>query len=336
MIDFRSDTVTKPTEAMRHAISHAEVGDDVYIEDITALKLEQKLASMAGKEAGLFFPSGTQSNLTAILCHCGRGEEYIVGNHYHTFKYEAGGTAVLGGIMPHAVEISQEGILPLEAIKAAIKPDDVHFPITRLLSLENTVNGRLIPQDYILKATNIMREKGLNCHLDGARLFNAHIKSGLSLAELTSPFDTTSICLSKGLGAPIGSVLVGSQELINRARRWRKMLGGGMRQIGVLASAGLYALDHHIERLQEDHDNAAFFAEALTHISGLDISVEYTGTNMFFITFHDEKQLDMIREKLTTDNIFIASDKPQLRFVTHLDISKKDIDFTLKCIKTAV
>lgn len=334
-IDFRSDTVTTPSQDMREAMAKAEVGDDVYGEDPTVIVLEQDLAKKAGKQAGLFMTSGTQSNLVALLCHCERGEEYITGTHYHTYKYEAGGAAVLGGISPCPIPVSQDQTLPLDLINAAIKPDDFHFPVTKLLSLENTVNGKVIDQNYIKLATAIFKERGLKSHLDGARIFNAHIKSGIELETLCMPFDSVSICLSKGLGAPIGSVLLGTSELIEKAKRWRKMLGGGTRQVGILAAAGLYALENNVKRLRQDHENAALFKEGLENISALNIDINYTGTNMVFVTFHDESQLSKIQTALKSQNIIIASSRPALRFVTHLDISRQDIEKTLSIIENS-
>lgn len=249
MIDLRSDTVTRPSPAMLQAMVSAPLGDDVMGDDPTVIQLQQAVAERAGKAAGLFFPSGTQSNLAALMAHCERGDEYLVGQQAHTYKYEGGGAAVLGSIQPQPIEHAEDGTLPLEKLAAALKPEgDPHFARTRLLALENTFHGKLIPADYVRAATDWARAHGLATHLDGARVFNAAVASGKPLAEMCAPFDSVSICFSKGLGAPVGSVLAGSAELIARARRWRKVLGGGLRQSGVLAAACLYALEHNVER----------------------------------------------------------------------------------------
>ena len=244
MIDLRSDTVTKPCEGMRDAMARAEVGDDVYGDDPTVLALEARLCELTQKEAAVFVPSGTQSNLCALLSHCDRGDEYIAGQDAHTYKYEAGGAAVLGGIQPQPIPFNSLGELPLESIKQVIKLDDSHFAKTRLLCLENTQGGKPLSIDYLNEATTFARAHNLNCHLDGARVFNAAVAVNTPVGDVCAPFDTISICLSKGLGTPMGSVLVGSAELINKARRWRKMLGGGLRQVGIVAAAGLYAIEH--------------------------------------------------------------------------------------------
>ncbi|MDE2196304.1 MAG: low-specificity L-threonine aldolase, partial [Gammaproteobacteria bacterium] len=252
MIDLRSDTVTRPTRAMRAAMAAAEVGDDVFGDDPTVNRLQERLAELTGHEAGLFFPSGTQSNLAALMAHCGRGEEFVIGSLGHSFKYEAGGAAVLGSLWPQPLEYEADGTLDLKKVAAAIKPDDAHFARTRLLVLENTQNGRVLPLTYIKEAAGFARRHGLNTHLDGARVFNAAVKLGVPVGEITRHFDSVSLCLSKGLGCPVGTVLVGKAELIHKAHRVRKILGGGMRQAGILAAAGIYALEHHVERLAED------------------------------------------------------------------------------------
>ena len=239
MIDLRSDTVTRPSQAMLAAMATAEVGDDVWGDDPTVKRLQDALAERTGKEAGLSFPSGTQSNLPALMAHCARGDEYIVGQLAHTYKYEGGGAAVLGSIQPQPIENAPDGSLPLDKIAAAIKPIDDHFARTRLLALENTIGGKVLPAQYVTDATALARKHGLATHLDGARIFNAAVASVRPVADLCAPFDSISICFSKGLGAPVGSVLVGSKALIDVAHRWRKVLGGGMRQAGVLAAACL-------------------------------------------------------------------------------------------------
>ncbi|MCG8435344.1 MAG: low-specificity L-threonine aldolase, partial [Gammaproteobacteria bacterium] len=251
-IDLRSDTVTLPTQAMRDAMHAADVGDDVYGEDPSVNALEARMAHMAGFESALFLPSGTQSNLVALLSHCRRGDEYIVGQHAHTYRFEGGGAAVFGGIQPQPLDFEADGTLHLDKVAAAIKPDDNHFARTRLLCLENTVNGKILPLSYMQAAAEFARAHNLKLHLDGARIFNAAVALGFNLRDITQHCDSVSICLSKGLGAPVGSVLCGDRAFIEQARRWRKVAGGGMRQAGVLAAACIYALDNNVERLAED------------------------------------------------------------------------------------
>ncbi|MDA8010748.1 MAG: low-specificity L-threonine aldolase [Gammaproteobacteria bacterium] len=270
---------------MRRAMAAAEVGDDVYDEDPTVKSLEAKLAEMAGQEAALFFPSGTQSNLAALLSHCRRGDEYIAAQNAHTYRYEAGGAAVLGGIQPQPLDAEEDGTLDLKKVAAAVKADDFHFARTRLLALENTTGGKVLPLEYLSRAHELARARNLGFHLDGARAFNAAVALGVQLSEITARFDSVSICLSKGLGAPVGSVLCARRELISRARRWRKMTGGGMRQVGVLAAAGLFALEHNIARLADDHARAQQLAEKLMQIDELEVRGAHT--NMVFITLRD-------------------------------------------------
>ncbi|OAE53673.1 threonine aldolase [Achromobacter xylosoxidans] len=324
MIDLRSDTVTRPSPAMLQAMATAPVGDDVMGDDPTVIRLQKALAERTGKAAGLFFPSGTQSNLAALMAHCDRGDEYLVGQLAHTYKYEGGGAAVLGSIQPQPIEHAPDGSLPLEKLAAAVKPKgDPHFARTRLLALENTFHGKLIPAAYVQAATSWAREQGLSTHLDGARVFNAAVASGKPVAELCAPFDTVSICFSKGLGAPIGSVLVGSKELIERAHRWRKMLGGGLRQAGVLAAACLYALEHNVERLAQDHDNARLLAEGLRAIPGVDVLSQ--DTNMVFAQF-EPSRCDALTEALGKEGILMrAVYGGPTRLVTHLDVSAEDV-----------
>src|SRR6185503_476525 len=269
VIDLRSDTVTKPTAEMRAAMLAAEVGDDVYGEDPTVNRLEALAAARLGKEAALFVCSGTQSNLLALLSHCERGDEYIVGQQGHTYKYEGGGAAVLGSIQPQPLDYEADGSLDLGRVEGAIKPDDSHFAKTRLLCLENTQGGKVLSLDYLRRAREFTLARGLGLHLDGARIFNAAVHLGVPVLEISKQFDTVSVCLSKGLGAPVGSVLCGSKDLIAKARRWRKVVGGGMRQAGLLAAAGIYALQHNIERLARDHDNASKLADGLSRIDGV-------------------------------------------------------------------
>ncbi|MFM2067007.1 MAG: low-specificity L-threonine aldolase, partial [Pseudomonadota bacterium] len=269
IVDLRSDTVTRPTAAMRAAMAAAEVGDDVFGDDPSINALQQRIAADLGYEAALFMSSGTQSNLCGLLAHCGRGDEYLVGQLAHTYRYEGGGAAVVGGIQPQPLAQQADGTLLLADIEAAIKPDDAHFARTRLLALENTWNGRVLPPAYVEAATSLAKSRGLARHLDGARLFNAAVASKVPARELTKHFDSVSVCFSKGLGAPVGSALCGSKELIYRAHRARKMLGGGLRQAGILAAAALHALDHHVERLADDHALARRLAEGLQGLPGL-------------------------------------------------------------------
>jgi threonine aldolase len=323
MIDLRSDTVTRPTREMRDAMAAADVGDDVFGDDPTVGRLQEMLAQMTGQEAGLFFPSGTQSNLAALMAHCERGEEFIIGSLGHSFKYEAGGAAVLGSLWPCPVEYESDGTLNLEKVAAAIKPDDPHFPHTRLVVLENTQNGRVLPLAYIKDATEFAHRQGLSIHLDGARVFNAAVKLGVQVREITRHFDSVSICLSKGLGCPVGTVLVGKRELIAKAHRARKTLGGGMRQAGILAAAGIYALDHHVQRLAEDHANAKALAEGLAGITQVQTDPEAVQTNMVFVSIPPERIRGLVAHLKNAGIVILPS--PALRLVTHLDISNIDI-----------
>jgi threonine aldolase len=324
-IDLRSDTVTKPTAAMRAAMAAAEVGDDVFHDDPTVNALQDRIAAMLGKEAALFVPTGTQSNLCGLMAHCQRGEEYIVGQMAHTYRWEGGGAAVLGSIQPQPLVQQADGTIPLADIAAAIKPDDAHFPITRLLALENTWGGNVLPLSYIEQATALARSRGLSTHLDGARLFNAAVASGpdaqAQARAIAQHFDSVSVCFSKGLGAPVGSALVGSRELIARAHRVRKMLGGGMRQAGVLAAAALYALDHHIDRLADDHANARALAEGLQGLPG--VTVTPLQTNILFVDLAPEKAAGVV-DRLKAAGV-LCTGLYKLRFVTHLDVSASDI-----------
>jgi len=324
MIDLRSDTVTRPSAAMLQAMANAPLGDDVMGDDPTVIRLQKTLAERTGKAAGLFFPSGTQSNLAALMAHCGRGDEYLVGQLAHTYKYEGGGAAVLGSIQPQPIEHAPDGSLPLDKLAAALKPKgDPHFARTRLLALENTFHGKLIPAAYIQAATSWAREQGLATHLDGARVFNAAVASGKPVADLCQPFDTVSICFSKGLGAPVGSVLVGSEALIASAHRWRKMLGGGLRQSGVLAAACLHALEHNVERLAQDHENARLLAEGLRAIAG--VKVLSQDTNMVFVEF-EPSRCDALTAALAKEDILMrAVYGGPTRLVTHLNVSADDV-----------
>ncbi|QOR39879.1 low-specificity L-threonine aldolase [Billgrantia diversa] len=321
MIDLRSDTVTRPTPAMREVIAHAEVGDDVWGDDPTVNAFEQGTAEQAGKAAALLFPSGTQSNLCALLTHCQRGEEVIAGQLSHLYRDEGGGAAALGGITAQALPHEDDGSLDLGALHAAVKGDDIHHARTRLLALENTFRGKVLSQAYLTAATDQAHSQGLSTHLDGARLFNAGVASGQSLAELCRGFDSVSLCFSKGLGAPVGSLLLGDADFIARARRWRKTLGGGMRQAGVLAAACQHALEHHVERLAEDHDNARRLAEGLQAVPGVEIRA--CDTNMVFVAF-PEAHCRALQAHLEARSIMLAVG-PVTRLVTHLDVSEEDI-----------
>ncbi len=321
MIDLRSDTVTRPSRAMLEAMMAAPVGDDVYGDDPTVNELQRYAAELSGKEAALFLPTGTQANLVALLSHCERGEEYIVGQGAHNYLYEAGGAAVLGSIQPQPIDANPDGSLPLDKVAAKIKPDDIHFARTRLLSLENTHNGKVLPREYLKEAWHFTREKGLALHVDGARIFNAVVEYGCLLKEITQYCDTFTICLSKGLGTPVGSLLVGSHEYIRRANRWRKMTGGGMRQAGILAAAGLYALKNNVERLKEDHSNAAWLAAQLQEI-GADVMRH--DTNMLFVRVGEENAA-ALGEFMQARGVLLNA-SPITRIVTHLDVSRAQLE----------
>jgi threonine aldolase len=328
LIDLRSDTVTQPSPGMRAAMAAAPVGDDVYGDDPTVNRLQDVAAERFGFETSLFFPSGTQSNLAALMAHCGRGDEYIVGQDAHTYKYEQGGAAVLGSIQPQPLEHEPHGGIAIERIAAAIKPDDLHFARTRLLALENTMGGRVLPISYLHDATNFAHARGLRTHLDGARVFNAIVKLDVDPRTAVAGFDSVSVCLSKGLGAPAGSMLLGSHEVIIAARRWRKALGGGMRQAGILAAAGLYALEHNVERLAEDHANAAFLADGLRDLG---LPVEPPQTNILYVDI-PVRHVAALTEYLLRRGIR-ASITPRTRLVTHLDVSRAKIDVALQAFR---
>ncbi|SHG54905.1 low-specificity L-threonine aldolase [Massilia sp. CF038] len=321
-IDLRSDTVTQPGDAMRAAMAAAPVGDDVYGDDPTVNRLQDVAAEMFGYEAGLFAPSGTQSNLIALLVHCARGDEYLVGQEAHTYKYEGGGAAVLGSIQPQPIANQPDGSIALSDIEAYIKPDDMHFARTRILALENTIGGRVLSAEYMAAATSLAHARGLATHLDGARICNAAVKQGISLRAATAGFDTVSVCLSKGLGAPVGSVLLGPKAFIELGKRWRKMLGGGMRQAGMLAAAGLYALEHHVERLADDHSNAANLSRGLAQIAQLKVATPQT--NIFYIEV-PPAAVDALRSTLLREHIRITVGQ-HTRLVTHLNVSAADIE----------
>ena len=359
IVDLRSDTVTQPTAAMRAAMMAAPLGDDVFGDDPTVNALQDKIAALLGFEAALFMPTGTQSNLCGLMAHCGRGEEYIVGQSAHTYRYEGGGAAVLGSIQPQPLAQAADGTMALADIAAAIKPDDCHFARTRLLCLENTWNGHPMPHDYLAQATALAREKGLATHLDGARLFNAavadaelsvraelveaaagtathsvrtadfHARALAEAKRIVSHFDSVSVCFSKGLGAPVGSALCGSKELIARAHRIRKMAGGGMRQVGLLAAAASHALDHHIDRLADDHALAQRLAAGLAGVEGL--RVKSAQTNIVFVEVDHGRGPDLLA--YLKQHGVLATGLIGLRFVTHLDVDAAGIDHTAASIR---
>ncbi|MBY8937167.1 low-specificity L-threonine aldolase [Pseudomonas fluorescens] len=320
VIDLRSDTVTQPTPAMLDAMTAADTGDDVYGEDPTVNRLEAELAKRLGFAAALFVPTGTMSNLLGLMAHCERGDEYVVGQQAHTYKYEGGGAAVLGSIQPQPLEVQADGSLDLDQVAAAIKPDDFHFARTRLLALENTMQGKVLPLEYLARARRFTQDKGLQLHLDGARLYNAAVKLGVDAREITQYFDSVSVCLSKGLGAPVGSVLCGSEKLIGKARRLRKMVGGGMRQAGLLAAAGLYALDHNVERLADDHANAQLLADGLREAGFI---VEPVQTNMVYVQMGDKAEA---LKAFAGERGIKLSAAARLRMVTHMDVNCSQIE----------
>jgi threonine aldolase len=324
-IDLRSDTVTQPTPAMWDAMRAAPLGDDVFGDDA----LQERIAADLGFEAALFMPTGTQSNLCALMSHCQRGDEYIVGQMAHTYRWEGGGAAVMGSIQPQPIANQGDGTLLLSDIEAAIKPDDAHFARTRLLALENTWGGQVLPMAYVEAATSLAKKMGLARHLDGARLFNAAVASGVPAREITRHFDSVSVCFSKGLGIPAGSALCGSRDLIARAHRWRKMAGGGMRQAGVLAAAALYALDHHVARLAEDHANARVLAEGLQGLPGVGVAAPQS--NMVFVDLAADKPAG-ITSRLRERRV-LATGLYKLRLVTHLDASRADIERAIPVLR---
>ncbi len=318
MIDLRSDTLTQPSAGMREAMARAEVGDDVYGEDPSVNRLERLCAECLGKSAALFVSSGTQSNLLAILAHCGRGDEYIVGQDAHTYRFEGGGAAVLGSVQPQPLDMNVHGEMALEAIRSAIKPDDFHFARTRLLCLENTHSGGVVSPEYIADIRELADAHALALHLDGARLFNAGVALGRPPSGLAEPFDSVSICLSKGLGAPVGSVLVGSEALIARARRMRKMLGGGMRQAGIIAAGGIFALENNVDRLAQDHAHAAQIGEAVAARFGPQSCT--VQTNMVHLSL-DPQRYQALAKALRAANVRVG--RP--RWVLHLDVTPPDV-----------
>lgn len=325
IIDLRSDTVTTPSRQMRAQMMEAEVGDDVYGDDPTVNRLQEIAAELTGFEASLFTTSGTQANLIGIMSHCERGDEYIVGQLAHTYKYEAGGAAVLGSIQPQPIDFEPDSTLDLKMVEAKIKPDDFHFAKTKLLCLENTQNGQALPLSYLEEASLFCKQHQLKLHLDGARLFNAAVEKKVTAKSITQHFDSTSICLSKGLGAPVGSILCGSKTFIDKARRWRKMVGGGTRQAGILAAAGIYALENNVERLQDDHNNAKLLADGLQKHDAL--IIDSVATNMAFLKMKAETA-ESLAQYLKENNILVSPGETT-RLVTHLDITIDDVDLVL-------
>ena len=341
LVDLRSDTVTQPTPGMREAMMRAPLGDDVFGDDPSVNALQDKIASMLGFEAALFVPTGTQSNLCAILAHCQRGDEYIVGQMQHCYRWEAGGGAVFGSVQPQPVAHQPDGTLALADIEANIKPDDPHFARTRLLALENTLGGQLIPMAYIEEAAALAQRKGLGRHLDGARLFNAAVAQAArnrsdartEARRIAQCFDTVSVCFSKGLGAPVGSALCGSKELVARARRIRKMAGGAMRQSGLLAAAAAYALDHQVERLAEDHALAKRLADGLAGIGPLKIEAPHTNILFVDLVGPAREQSAQLLEHLKKQGV-LATGLYRLRFVTHLDVDAAGVDRAISAIRS--
>lgn len=337
-VDLRSDTVTQPTAAMRAAMMAAPLGDDVFGDDPSVNALQERIAALLGKEAALFMPSGTQSNLCALMAHCQRGDEYLVGQMAHTYRWEAGGAAVLGGIQPQPIAHQPDGTLALADIEANVKPDDPHFARSRLLCLENTLGGQVLPMDYQRAAAALARRHGLATHLDGARLFNAAVAQAARAGgtpheharQIAGLYDSVSVCFSKGLGAPVGSALVGSAELITRARRLRKLSGGAMRQSGLLAAAAAYALDHHIERLADDHAHARRLADGLAGLDG--ITVVPPDTNIVFVDLAPGKDGHAIVQAAAECGVRCTG-LYRLRLVTHLDVSRDDVDHAVRVLR---
>ncbi|HYN13376.1 MAG TPA: low-specificity L-threonine aldolase [Burkholderiales bacterium] len=327
LVDLRSDTVTRPSEGMRRAMMQAELGDDVFGDDPTVNRLQERAAEIFGFEAALLFPSGTQSNLAALMSHCQRGEEVILGQEAHSYRYEAGGAAVLGSIQPQAIANRPDGTLDLAEVEAAIKPDDPHFAKTRLLALENTISGRVLSRKYLDEALTLARRRGLSTHLDGARVFNASVQQKIRVKDLCAGFDSVSACLSKGLGAPAGTLLLGKDEFIQKARRARKILGGAMRQAGIIAAAGLYALEHNVGRLAEDHQNAQKLATGLAESK---LPVEQH-TNMVFVKIPAER-VGALASHLKSNGILVLPG-PRMRLVTHLDVDTAAIDRAITALR---
>jgi threonine aldolase len=340
-IDLRSDTLTRPTEDMRRAMAEARVGDDVFGEDPTVNRLEASAAETLGKEAALFVPSGTMANLVSQLAHCGRGEETLLGDQAHVFFYEQGGSAAVGGIHPRTVPNLADGTMDLAALEAAVRPNDVHFPVSRLILLENTHNrcgGAPLPVSYVQEVARLARRHGMKLHIDGARLFNAAMALGTTAAELAAPADSVSICLSKGLAAPVGSLVCGDRPFIAAARRARKVVGGGMRQAGVLAAAGLVALTEMVDRLVEDHRNAARLAQGISRLAGIRIDPERVRTNIVYFQVHREDltAADLVKALNDRGVRMLATGPDQIRAVTHYEISADDITAALAAFEAVL
>ncbi len=333
-VDLRSDTLTRPTDAMRRAMAEAEVGDDVFGEDPTVNRLEEMAAERMGKEAAVFVASGTMANLVSLLAQCRRGEEIILGDQSHTYCYEQGGAAALGGLHPRPLPNQPDGTLRLEEIEAAIRPDNVHYPRTRLIALENTqnrCNGRPLTPAYMASVGTLAKRHGLLVHVDGARLFNAAVALGVEAHELTVHADTVSFCLSKGLGAPVGSLVCGSRDFIAEARRARKVVGGGMRQAGVLAAAGIVALEQMVDRLAEDHAHARQLAEGLAEVPGIRIDPAQIQTNIVYL---DTDNAQALVDALAEAGVRVMATAPtRIRAVIHHHITSKDIAYTLEALR---
>lgn len=333
-LDLRSDTVTQPPPAMRRAMFEAELGDDVYRDDPTVIALEEKAAAMLGKQAGLLVTSGTQGNLVSLLSQAGRGDQVLIGDKSHIYRYEAGAASVLGGLFLHPLTNQDDGTLDPNDILQGISPRDDHFAPTRLLAIENTHNvagGRPLDSAATRRMADTAHGEGLRVHLDGARLFNAAVALNQSVADLAAPADSVSFCLSKGLSCPVGSLVVGETGFIEEARRWRKMLGGGMRQAGVIAAAGIYALDHMVDRLAEDHENARYLADGLAEVQGIVLDTETVHTNIIFFSTEADKSRELANA-LRTRGILIDSEKKLARMVTHYGVGRKDIDYLLETV----
>ena len=336
-IDLRSDTVTKPSPEMRQAMAEAVVGDDVFGEDPTVNALQERVATLVGKEAALFVPSGSMANLVAISAHTERGDEVIIEKNGHTFNYESGGVCAAAGIQLHPL-MGERGILEASQIEAAIRPPDDHFAPTRLIVLENTHNrggGTIYPLEKIAEIREMATSRGLHMHLDGARLWNACVASGRRPSEYAQYFDSLMMCFSKGLGAPVGSIIAGSQEFIERAHRYRKLYGGGMRQVGVIAAAAQYAMDHNVDRLAEDHHNAEMFAQAVAQCQGVDLNPEHVETNIiiFDVSSSGRTAQEIVQVFMEQGVLMLAASPNTIRAVTHLNVSKEDIEKAIEVVR---
>ena len=335
IVDLRSDTITQPTSEMRAVMAAADVGDDVYGEDPTINLLQEVAAARLGKQSGLFVPSGTMGNLIAVLAHCERGDEVIMGTVGHTFLFEAGGISALGGVFPHTIPNQTDGTLKLDDIQSAIRPEDVHQPVSKLVILENTQNrcgGVILTPEYTRQVGELAHRRGLALHIDGARIFNAAVGLGVPVTELTDPAESVTFCLSKGLCAPVGSVLVGSNEFIQKAHRLRKQLGGGMRQAGILAAAGIYALEHMVERLADDHRRAKMLAKGLTDLPGIQVEIMNPPSNMVFLKVSEDLQFftPALAEKIQAFGVKVGISGPKrFRLVTHYWIDDASVAQTI-------